>query len=124
MSQHTTGKATNMDMDRRLVGDLIRRQIDRDFGGNVEAFRLRTGGTLGRPVSRDRIYRAIKGDETVTIKIWRRVENGLGLPFDALALVAAHDFDQLEDEGAPADVVAWLRRQVRGGNSGSAAVAH
>lgn len=106
--------------DRRLVGALIRRQIDRDFG-SVEEFRR---NMPGRSVSRDRVYKAMKGDENVTFKMWRRIENGLGLPYDAFALVAAHDFDQLEDEGAPAEVVTWLRRQVQGGSdSGSVATA-
>lgn len=105
--------------DRRLVGALIRRQIDRDFG-SIEEFRR---NMPGRSVSRDRVYRAINGDETVTVGMWRRIENGLRLPYDAFALVAAHDFDQLEDEGAPADVVAWLRRQVRDGGNDATAVA-
>lgn len=113
----------NIETDRGLVGRLIRRQIDKDYGGNVEQFRLHTAGKHGRHVSRDRIYQAINGDPSVTIKMWRRIENGLGLNAeDALALVAAHDFDQLEIEGAPADVVTWLRRQVTGGSPAGGSV--
>jgi hypothetical protein len=113
-----------MGMDRELVGRLIRRQIDRDFGGNVQELVRATGRGKAREVSRDRIYKAIDGDDSVTIKMWRRIETGLGFPFDSLALVAAHDFDQLEDEGAPADVVAWLRKQAERGSpaGGSAAM--
>lgn len=110
--------------DRALVGQLVRRQIDRDYGGNVEEFRLHTGGLAGRPVSRDVIYRIFNGDEDVTIKTWRRIENGLRLPFDSLSLVAVHDFDQLEDEGVSPEIVGWLRKQAERGSpaGGSAAM--
>lgn len=89
--------------DRRLIGRLLQREVE--IRGSWSKF----AGASG--VSRATLYRVRDADETVTIRIWRQIEAGLGLPYDSFASVAAHDFDVLRELGVEEGLVRWLERE-------------
>lgn len=91
-----------MDHDRTLIGRLVEREVESRM--SWAKFATVSG------VSRATLYRVKDADPVVTERILRRIERGLGLPFDSLVTVGAHDFDQLEAMGMDAGLVEWLRR--------------
>lgn len=101
--------------DRALVGRIIERQIPR-----TESIRNVSG--LGHAIraSRDTIYRAQRGDETISLNTLNRIEHALRLPYETLSTAAAHDVEGLVEIGVSAELVAWIRNEM-GKSAGGAA---
>lgn len=99
----TQGSAMNDNTDRRLVGRYVEHEVEARTSWSKFA------GTSG--VSRATLYRVKAGDPKVETSTLRKVERGLGLPFDTLDHVGAHRFDELEAVGMAPSVIAWLRRE-------------
>lgn len=89
--------------DRKLVGAVVGHLIDRAHPSRV-GFAKETG------VSRPTLYRVLAGDPNVSLRVLRRVEGGLSLPYDTLSYIALHDWASLREIGVPADLVKWARR--------------
>lgn len=88
--------------DRWLIGQLVERE--------VEATTTWSRFAADSKVSRATLYRVKEGDEKITDRTFRRIERALGLPFDTLSSVGAHDFDVLLEIGVDRSLVEWLRR--------------
>ncbi len=95
--------------DRQLIGKLIEREVESRMSWAAFA-------SLSN-VSRATLYRAKDGDPQVTVQTFRRIERALGLPYDTMASVGAHDFDVLVGIGVDKDLVEWLRRTAAGSSS-------
>lgn len=88
--------------DLRLVGKLVEREVESRMSWSK--FATVSG------VSRATLYRVKDGDPKITERILRRIERGLGLPFDSLSAVSAHDFDGLTAMGIDRGLVIWLQQ--------------
>jgi hypothetical protein len=101
-------KAESGSLDRALIGRLIEREIPRH-----RDVRTVQGLADATRVSRSTIYRAIRDeDPKVGAHTFARLEAGLGLPSDALITAGAHDLDGMVEIGCPADLVAWVRKEM------------
>lgn len=89
--------------DRKLIGQLLSRMIDRNWPSwaTVE----RESG-----VSRATLYRIKDADPRILPKTLRRIEGTLGLPYDTFVMVGEHDWDGLAEVGLDAELIAWLQR--------------
>lgn len=91
--------------DRKLIGLLVEREVEGRMSWT--AFSQRAN------VSRATLYRVKEGDPKVTDRTFRRIEKALGLPFDSLSSVGAHDFDVLQQMGMERGLVTWLMHEAR-----------
>lgn len=91
--------------DRELIGRLIEREVESRMSW--------TRFAQVSEVSRATLYRVKDGDPTITTRTYRKIERALGLPFDSLSSVSAHDFDVLQRMGMDRGLIAWLREQAK-----------
>lgn len=90
--------------DLTLVGLLVKREVESRM--SWQKFAELSG------VSRATLYRVQEGDPRVTEQTLRKIERGLGFPYESLASVSARDFDVLTEMGMERGLVQWLTRQV------------
>jgi hypothetical protein len=93
-----------MELDRQLIADAVEHELysHPDFRGNWSALERESR------VSHSTMSRLKRADERVTSSSMRKVEAALGLPFDSLATIGAHDMDGLRELGISARLVQWL----------------
>jgi hypothetical protein len=101
--------------DRELAGRLVQRLVETST--TVPTW---SALSVAAKVSRSSLYRMRDGDPKVTAQVYRRVETALGLPYESLASVAAHDFDVCRDMGMEEGIVRWLEKQAQCQESSSA----
>ena len=89
--------------DLTLVGLLVKREVESRM--SWQKFAELSG------VSRATLYRVQEGDPRITEQTLRKIERGLGLPYESLASVSARDFDVLTEMGMERGLVQWLTRQ-------------
>lgn len=90
--------------DRELIAALVKRGVESRMSWQKFAEVSK--------VSRATLYRVQDADPRVTERTLRRIERGLGLPYESLSSVGAHDFDVLIEQGMDRGLVQWLQRQV------------
>lgn len=93
-------------MDRPLIGEVVRQEINRRFGTPSAFARQSTG------VSKRTIERVIRGDETIQFATLQHIEGLLDLPRDALVLIGDHDLDELRAIGLEPDLLRWVSMRV------------
>lgn len=98
-----------MDFDRKLVGTVVRREINR-HSGSVSAF------VAAAELSRKTVERVMTGDPKVTFGTLERIEGVLGMPRDTLALVGAHDLQGLREIGVEPDLIRWISGELAPGS--------
>lgn len=91
--------------DNALIGLLLKREVESRM--SWQKFATLSG------LSRATLYRVQAADPSVTEQTLRKVERGLGLPYESLSSVGAHDFDVLIDMGMERGLVRWLEQQVQ-----------
>lgn len=89
--------------DLTLVGLLVKREVESRM--SWQKFAELSG------VSRATLYRVQEGDPRVTEQTLRKIERGLGFPYESLSSVSARDFDVLTEMGMERGLVQWLTRQ-------------
>jgi hypothetical protein len=94
-------------MDRELIARIIKRQILR----NREVKTVQ-GLATASGVSRSTVNDMLAAVERVKPSTFNRVEEPLGLPYDALVTAGQHDLAGLVDMGVSAELVAWIRNEI------------
>jgi hypothetical protein len=93
-----------MELDRQLIAAAVEHELftHPDFRGNWSALERESR------VSHSTMSRLKRADERVTSASMRKIEAALGLPFDTLATIGAHDLDGLRDLGVSDALLRWL----------------
>ena len=87
--------------DRVLIGQLVKKEVESRMSWEVAA--------KACSVSRATLYRVRDADPRVTEQTLRKIERGLGFPYESLSSVGAHDFDVLIGQGMERGLVQWLQ---------------
>lgn len=93
-----------MEIDRELIAAAVEHELymHETFRGNWSALERAS------QVSHSVMSRLKRADERVSQASFRKIEAALGLPFDTLATIGAHELDGLRELGAPDQLIRWL----------------
>lgn len=98
------GAMGTMDEDRKLVGEAVANLVDR---AGVSRGKFATDVGISRPT----LYRVLGGEEGVSLRVLRKIEEGLSLPYDTLLYIALHDWESLTEIGVSRDLVQWVSKR-------------
>jgi hypothetical protein len=99
-----TGTMTEQQVDRQLIGDVVRREINRRYG-NISRF------VRARDVPKRNLDRVLAGEEGVMAAYLEHLEGALGMPRDGLLAIGMHEWDGAVEIGMDQDLIRWARRQ-------------